>query len=246
MSGSPTDLAGRLESVRGFINKKAVNFHRTLSARERANYDVNDIVAELQVAIIEQDHGFDPNIAKYTTYITAIVSHRLAYIKDHANTVESPPNANGRSKEYQEEEDNNTISKRRRKTADDIRRTRYGIVSIDRHHDESEGSMDRADAPDGMAIAVECPPDVGAMKAEDHKEAIKTIIDAVKTLKPIEAWLLGATYGLWGQQRVTIGELAARSGRSPDKLSRIKSNAIAKLRTQFSESTQIYLDLLGE
>jgi len=244
MTDELTNLGDRLKSVEQFIRGKAASFCRTLTARERSNYDHDDIASELRLAVIEQDHGYDPRISKYITYVSAVVNHRLAFIKDHANTVESPPNSTGRIKEYQAEEENSRISPRRQKTANDIRRTKFGIISIDGHGGVRKGEPDESCYLLESPLAIECPPEHRTAEAERHAEAIKSAIEAVKTLRPIEAWLIGSTYGLWGQQIKTIGDLAAEGKTTPDKLSKIKSNAISKLRRQLGDRALAYLRLI--
>lgn len=70
--------------------RKSLSFHRTLKAQNRVNFDPEDILAELYVAISLRDHKWTPDRGEYITFVGAIIDRELYAIGDRARTVESP------------------------------------------------------------------------------------------------------------------------------------------------------------
>jgi DNA-directed RNA polymerase sigma subunit (sigma70/sigma32) len=85
-----------------------------------------------------------------------------------------------------------------------------------------------------------------AQEDEVRTEMRRLAVKAVRALRPIEAWLLGSLYGLWGREPQTLGEIAAKSGRSPEKLRNLKSSALTKLRERIGDQAEAYLNTLED
>lgn len=207
---------GRIKSIWAFLVRKALNFHRTLKPQEKVNFDLEDLLAELYVALAERDHKWSPDRGKYITFAGAIIDHELYAIRDKARTVESPRNASGRMKQYLREEEAGTITPRRLKTSRDIRRTGDCTAEI---------GPDRAD----LFSTNEEPASI-VIRREDADDATEGLRIAIQQLAPDEAEVLVRLAGVFGRDRESMAAVALHLGHDLPSVRRIASRARRKVR----------------
>jgi hypothetical protein len=101
-----------------------LKFADTLRPRDLANYDPEDVLTELYLALLlEKDHKWEPERGKYLTFAgTKVVENELHAIRDRSHTVHSPRNSSCRLKQYEPAQVGGTLSGRKAKTFADIRR----------------------------------------------------------------------------------------------------------------------------
>ena len=219
---------GRIKSVWPYIVRRVLSFERILKPRERANFDVEDIVAELWVALASKDDQWTPDRGKYITFAGVIIERELCSIRDKARTVQSPRNSSCRLKKYREEEAAGTLTERRRLTAADISRTctiAGAIGSRGTGEDEDRGPEPTVtDNP--LATLAE------RERADGIREGLR---EALSRLTPIESEVITRSAGL-GVEAVTTSELALAVGRTEKEVRRAKERAMAKVRKRLAET----------
>lgn len=192
--------AERISSIWGFVVRKALAFDRTLKPNERANFDLDDLLAELYVALAERDHLWTPERGKYITFAGAIIDHALYAIRDKARTVESPRNSSCRLKEYQKEEDAGTITPRRLKTANDIRRS--GDRTTEVNEDKADFGFSTKEEPAAILI-----------RRHDADDATEGLLLAIQQLPHDQAEALIRFHGVFGAERESARDVALFLGR---------------------------------
>ena len=211
----------RIRSIWPFIVRRVIKFQESLKHRERANFDHEDTLTELWVALAEKDSEWSPDRGKYITFAGVIIDCELCAIRDKARTVHSPRNSSCRLKKYRAEEQSGTISGRRLKTANDIRRTSDGIGPISPGHSREATSIGVIHHDPAVVLA-------GREATEETIDALKVAIKA--TLTPFEASVLGRLAGLWGRTPQTVWQMAWETGHDQGDIRRAKSRAFAKVR----------------
>lgn len=209
----------RIRSIWPFIVRRSRQFYYTLKPRERVNFDPEDTLTELWVALAERDHKWEPAKGKYITFAGTIIDRELCAIRDKSRTVESPRNSSCRMKEYIKEEESGEISAGRLKTANDIRRTGDSAQSIG----GDDGAVGLSDTGEGDPIDI-------LTGLEVSRERLDAIKRAIRTLEPFEASVIGNLSGLWGLPQESVFWLAWKTGRDMSEIRQAKSSAIAKIR----------------
>jgi RNA polymerase sigma factor (sigma-70 family) len=186
----------------------------TLQSRERANYDVEDVLMECWLALRDRDDKYDPERGRYITFAGPVIEHHLYAIREKARVVRSPRNSSCRLNGYAQAEAEGKINARTAKTANDIRRT--------------------AREPGGIVgdEYLPCSANVQAEAIERELRALgrDAIIEALDVLTLDECRLIGGVFGLWDGQVRTVTQIAAEAGLDADRLYRVKRSAMAKLR----------------
>lgn len=208
----------RIRSIWPFLVRRVLSFQTTLSPRDRVNFDPEDTLAELWIALAENNSEWTPERGKYITFAGSIIQRELCAIRDRARTVESPRNSSCRLKEYAKEEADGTLTERRARTAEDIKRTSDGIKAIGNTYDDAQ--IDHLEDPDSIAARNE--------EIEESRGLIRRAIAQALTLD--EARVLGRMSGLWGQECVSAWRIAFETGREVGEINRIATKARKKVR----------------
>ncbi|WP_020467617.1 sigma-70 family RNA polymerase sigma factor [Singulisphaera acidiphila] len=228
LSNEATQLATREERLRSvwpFLTRRALEFSKTLKERERVNFDLEDVAAELWVALATRDHKWSPERGRYLTFAGTIIDNELCSIRDRARTVQSPRNSFCRIKEYQAEAENGEISARRLKTLADIRRTGFGLSPID----GSGRDFDRAIHDD---------PAASILTQEEADEKLNALRSAISILTPTEAEVLRRTAGIFGTPRQTSKAVAKSLELTEWEVAEIKARALQKVRSHLTAPKQ--------
>lgn len=210
-------LDERIKSVWPFIISCVRSFEKTLSVRERANYDMEDVVSEIWLALAEKDDKWTPERGKYITFAGVVIHRELSAIRDKCRTVHGPRNSSCMMKKYSMGEDDGTITPRKAKTAADIRRTIKGATCVT-ENPPTKG----CNSPEPSAV-------VGrAESAAENLDAVKLSIR--KNLTPFEAKVMGLLCGLWGNPSLSVFWIAWHEKKDPSEVRRAKDRAVSKIR----------------
>jgi hypothetical protein len=212
------DTETRIRSIWPFIVRRVLAFQQTLKPRDKVNFDPEDTLSELWIALAENDGEWSPERGKYITFAGVIIDRELCAIRDKARTVHSPRNSSCRMKEYKSEEEMGTISPRRLKTANDIRRTAEGIQPMTGNGPEFDKALD--EEPVSTLTVKEM--------TEETIDAIKAAIRSALTT--IEATVLGRLSGIWGNEPQTVWVVSLATARDQEEVRRIKARAWRKVR----------------
>ena len=219
-------VAERIRSVWPFMVSRVKKFQATLTHRDQVNFDAEDTLMELRVALTENDAQWEPDRGKYITYAGVIIDRELCAIRDKARTVHSPRNSSCRLKEYEEDEDNGSISPRRSKTANDIRRTTGGIFQIDTRRLPDDAAVNPIEDDNALSAA-------DTVEAQENGGvAREAMVLAIKSsgLTKEEINVVARLAGLWGHDRASLWKIAFESGRELEEVRCIKSRAWRKVK----------------
>ena len=201
----------RIRSVWPFMVRRVSAFQATLGPRSRANFDLEDTLAECWIALAQRDHKWDVGRGRYITFAGSVVDHALDSVRDRARTVQSPRNSSSRLKAYRAAEAAGTLTPRLARTAEDIRRAYGEFESADSEHER----LAAGDDPAGLA---------------ERREADELLRTALAGLDPAEAAVIRHAFGLGGVPAMRIGQIAASLGCSPAAVTQTKARALAKVR----------------
>lgn len=215
----------RLRSVWPFMTRRVLEFSKTLKVRERVNFDLEDVAAELWVALATRDHKWSPDRGRYLTFAGTIIDNELCSIRDRARTVQSPRNSFCRIKEYEGEQAAGTISSKRLKTLADIRRSGFALSPID----GSGRDFDKAIHDD---------PSASILAREEADEQLNGLKSAIAILTPTEAEVLRRTAGIFGTPRQTSKAVAKSLALTEWEVAEIKARALQKVRSHLTAPKQ--------
>lgn len=208
---------GRIKSVWPFLVKSVLKFADSLRPRDLANYDPEDVLTELYIALKEKDCKWEPDRGRYLTFAGKVVQNELHAIRDRAHTVHSPRNSSCRLKQYEAANQAGELSGRKAKTYQDIKR----VIG---EHEALE--------PDA-AIPGEVP---ATSDVVDRRESLRLVNSAVLSgvmgLAPDEAKTVGKAFGLWGQADQPLATIALEQGRTIDSVKKTKGRALEKIRAR--------------
>lgn len=222
--------AERIRSIWPFLVTKVLEFERTLSPRQRANFDAEDACQELWLQLAVRDHKFDPERSQYVNYAGAIIDRELSGIRDRASTVEAPRNASCRLKEYRQQTAEGTISDRCRKTFADIDRLGTAGQSVD---------VLKRDPLNELG------PEEAAAVSEASSNARDALLQSISRLSHIESRVLTNLWGLFGREPKNLFWIAWDMKKSREEVARIKDRAIAKIKQYLHETGHPALSELG-
>jgi DNA-directed RNA polymerase specialized sigma24 family protein len=178
----------RIRSIWPFMVRRVLAFQASMKPRDKVNFDPEDVLTEIVLALLENDGEWTPERGKYITYATTIMEREMYSIRDRARTVQSPRNSACRLKEYRAADEAGVLTEKCRKTAEDIERTTHSVQPIS---PRSGVQHDR--------ITTETPPDT-AISREDASSSGDIVAAAIAAaLEPMDALILGRTEGLWGR-----------------------------------------------
>lgn len=211
----------RIVSIWPFLKRRASAFCKSLKPRERVNFDPEDVLIELWIALKEKDEGWEPERGKYITFAGTIADRELCSIRDRSRTVESPRNSSGRMKEYQSEEEAGELTSRRRMTASQIARTN-DISPIASSINES-----------GVLGVEKEDPARAIVEAERNRTIAETVSIAIRrALTPYESSVIGRIFGLWGEKPKSTWRTAWETSTDQIDVKRAKSRALDKMKSQ--------------
>lgn len=210
------DFETRLRSIWPLMCRRVRGFSGTLTRRERANFDDEDVLAELVVALARKDGLWRPDHGRYITFAWAVIKSELASIRDRSRTVQSPRNSTCRLKAYQAESDAGTLTARRRATFQDIRRTSANPVPVGSSGD------------DGIVDLVDERGPGGRLPCELAEDAIERAI--CEALEPLETESIASTAGVFGWKRRANADVAREYGVTEDDVRAARASGMAKVR----------------
>jgi hypothetical protein len=207
----------RIRSVWPFLVKSVLKFADTLRPRDLANYDPEDVLTELYIALMEKDCKWEPERGRYLTFCGKVVENELHAIRDRAHTVHSPRNSSCRLKQYEAADAEGNLSGRKAKTYADIRRV------IGEHEALDGDAMIPASAPDTAEVV-------------DRRESLRVVNSGVmaglRVLAPDEATTIGKAFGLFGHPDQPLATIAMKQGRTIDSVKKTKGRALEKIRAR--------------
>ena len=216
---------GRIQSVWPFLVREVLAFGMSLSPREQANFDPEDIITELWVKLAQKDHKWSPERGRYISFAGAVVETELARIRDRTRTVKPPGNSAARMREYAEKEEAGTLSEREALT-----RVRLQVVMTAPAGlggtDRNDGGEPDYDPQDNEAR----PPDGSPTNSERAVEAKAAVLRVLRALDEDEAAILAEAHGLFGREARTPAQIAASRRRGVKAIREILSLAEEKAR----------------
>lgn len=120
----------RIHSVWRMMVHETRRFLSKTKYRNRANFDAEDILSELWIALAERDHWWSPERGAYTTFASTIIHHALIVIADRSPTVQCPRNSTSRIKNAQERDRNGNLSPKRAMTLQALIRVNSHISTL--------------------------------------------------------------------------------------------------------------------
>jgi hypothetical protein len=203
----------RIRSVWPFLTQLVLEFAATLPPRARGNFDPEDILLELYVALCQKDGLYDPGRGHYVNFVGSIATRELLAVRDRMATVRCPKNGLSRARQYAEAEAADRLSEQQRWTHRDLMR------ALGAH-----GVGPTAEPADGLAGAAEQPRD------DEYRRLCEAIRRALFGLSFAEARVLSRAYGLFGRRAETVEEIAAAEGKSRPDVQKVLNLATRKFR----------------
>ncbi len=227
--GEGLPFEDRVKSIWPFLVRRCSSFHASLKPREKTNYDPEDILSEVWVALAEKDHKWEPSRGKYITYAGAIMDREFSSIRDKARTVEAPRNSAGRLKRYVADALDGTISGQRARTADALKRTSDGTITISPAR-AGRGNDDHGVDPvdhrvTGPAATIE--------NRERSARNRAAIMDAVQVLSTVESIVICRIAGI-GFDPQPVWYIAWATCRSSAEVRRHRDSGTAKIKAYLS------------
>jgi DNA-directed RNA polymerase specialized sigma24 family protein len=211
----------RIRSVWPFLVRAVLAFQKRLKDRERANFDCEDTLSSIFIDLRERDHRWVPARGKYITFAGEIARHTMFAIRDKSRTVESPRNSPCRIKKYTADMEAGTLSPTKARTFQRIK------------HTVAEAVPDL----DGDGAYFDDPSDI--LEAEDAKRTARTeIAIAIRGLTSEEAYVIGASRGLWGGEPKSIQDIAELMCCQPEDVKRLRDSARAKVAASIRKRSQ--------
>ena len=204
----------RITSVWPYICNKASEFTATLTPRERANFDVEDVITEIWLYIRERDHKWTPERGQYISFVGPLVHNCLYGLREVTRTIESATNTCSRLKKFDQESEKGELSESKRKTMEAMQRSVSGP-------DKLTDTIVKNDSPDSEIIA-----------EEEHREIVLAVVDLVRHVSYEEASIIGPYLGLWGQKKLKFGQIACKLGTTSTRVKEIYTEVILRLSTR--------------
>lgn len=204
----------RIRSVWPYICSKAREFTATLTPRERANFDEEDVITEIWVYIRERDHKWTKERGQYISFVVPLVHNCLYGLREVTRTIESATNTCSRLKSFDKEAKKGELSDSKRKTMESMQRSVAGPEKL-------TDIVIKNDSPDSEIIA-----------EEEHREIVLAVVDIVRHISYEEASIIGPHLGLWGQSQRSFGEIACKLGKSCSSVKKTYIMAIERLSSK--------------
>ncbi len=189
-AGAPFEA--RLKSVWPYIVRRARRFAATLSDRERANLEAEDLVQRITLALVERDAKWEPARGRYITFAERVIRNVVVIERERARVVEAPSNAVSRLRTYRDLAAQGKITAKQRET----------MLAI-------EGVLGETEAVRGQGPSS---PDWGDTGGDVGRcgEMRAEVVAAIRTLAlPLQAYVLARSCGLFDGLTLTTEEIAA-------------------------------------
>ena len=201
----------RIKSIWPFLCNKARAFAATLSPRELANFDEEDVLVELWVYIRERDHLWVPERGQYVSFAGPLVHNCLYGLRERTRTIKSATNTSSRLRKFEQESEDGEMSDSKRRTMESMRRSVAGPANL------------TEDIPE------HCNPESEMIEQDEQREMVLKVINIVRHISYEEASIIGPYLGLWGQSQLSFSEIACKLGKTRTIIRRIYVNTINRL-----------------
>lgn len=161
----------RIHSVWRMMVHETRRFLSKSKYRNRANFDAEDILSELWIALAERDHWWSPERGAYTTFASTIIHHALIVIADRSPTVQCPRNSTSRIKNAQDRCKNGTLSPKRAVTLQALLRVNSHISSLFDGYDHNRPGRN-SDVSPHFTCTPKRPSDIVDPRIPDPSETI--------------------------------------------------------------------------
>ena len=186
----------RIASVGPLVIDIVKRWYRGLMTREKCNYDMDDLLAEIWVEIAIKDAMYNPECGKYTTYAAMLTNRKLGEMRNYMRTVHSPKNSSCRMKT------GNPDNPTKQKIANSMREPQ-GLESA------------------GEELNVE-----GADDTDITEAIRASAKDAMFSLPPLQARIMRMSYGLGPDRRkLPVSAIARAIGVDVEQIRDLKSSA---------------------
>ena len=210
----------RIYSVGPMLIAKASEFLKTLPARERAQFDIEDVVMHLMTELHEKDDLWDHTRGAYTTFAGTLVRNCCIEMRRQTHMVVSPRRPDMLLEAYEE------------------RRTRRALTADLR---QSERCVNIAAAPmEALANADTLQWDsdlVAEFEAEEELSAFRGLVG--KLMKRLEdqqqVAVIGMTYGIGPWTKTEGAEIARRLGVTDSMVGALRTKAMSQLRVLMAD-----------
>lgn len=197
----------RIAKVIPLLTRTIMTWLKSLRERERAQYDIDDVLQEAWLILLKKDHYYDPLRGKYSTFSVMILTRFLADLRNRCHIVDSPRDTTAR------------LGKADEQAPETLERIRQSIRDVGSLEDDL---LDRGDDP-----TVE-----RATHQDNDQLYLARLGSALRELKdPQAAKTLAWTYGLFGAQPLELSEQAERLLTTVADVVRIREEAERKLAT---------------
>ncbi len=208
----------RLRSAWRYLVKRAKRWIATLSDRERAHVEAEDLLNEIVIALLERDHKWRPERGGYVTFAEQVARNVLSAKREQARVVDAPSNALGRLKVYRKRQEAGTLGPASALTMRAIEcalgdSERVGPTTEPTYGDSLHRERDEPPTPVTHEV-------VRALRGLDN---------------PTHALVLGKTFGLYGGDEQSTTEIAADLGSNARTVYAIKGRAKAALRRRIEQ-----------
>ncbi len=221
--GAPVEQ--RLRSHWPFIVRRAKRFCFTLSDRERAHLDAEDLVSDIVTALLEKDAKWDRGRGRYVTFCEQVVRNVLSIKREQARVVTAPQDAVGRLRRYRELYAEGTLSEQSIATMHAIEAALGDVDTIC-------PEMDTPFRPESNGHERE-----GGPAPASWERAIK---DAIRTMPdPRQAMVIAKTFGLFGVEPATTRELATLIGGSAQHVRALQGRAKTAIRRRIERLREL-------
>ena len=207
----------RLKSIWRYIVRRTKRFCSTLNERELAHLDPEDLAAEIVVALLEKDHKWDPQRARYVTFCESVMRNVISVRREQARVVAAPANSSGRLKRYRELAAQGKLSAVSKLTMRAIEAALGDTEPVGPSVDPSFGAdRDQGDTPE-------------LSKAVEIMEAIRGMED------PRQALVLGQGFGLFGTEERGAAEIGEKLGMDARQVRALQGRAKTALRRRIEK-----------
>ncbi len=193
--GAPFET--RLKGIWPYL-VKSVNRHVAgLTPRERANYDADDLMTEVALALWRKDDRWDAARGRYITFAEQVCRSTVLSLRSKMRPVHAPSNAMSRLRAYRRRAEEEGPLPARQATI--VERLAQVLGQVD-------DLADTGDAP--QLISPERPVPDGLVAREDAGRSEGLARAALVSAGPLGALVLTRLYGLFGSEPQTEYALA--------------------------------------
>lgn len=216
----------RFASIGRYLARQAGLFHHSLSAEGKVSHDPDDICSELWIELREKNGSYNWEEGSYLAFASPVIRHKLIWLRETSRVVKMPMNANVSFSEAEQAEQEGTLSKTKRITLACIRAAatdHMPLVSTSRHAEHAPDAVEFQPIDESMQPLEE-------LETEESEEAcVGDLSRNLLTLTLLEAVVLGASLGLWGSDKRTLGQVSLQYGHDPKHLATVLREARRKL-----------------